>query len=81
MTYRSFPPSSYALPPPPPLAPPPCSRNELLGEIEIDLLEEVQSAPGGDITKTWELENVATEWMQWGGGELILSERLLRCRV
>ncbi len=39
------------------------SRNELLGELEIDLMDEVQSASGGDITKTWHLQNVATDWM------------------
>lgn len=41
----------------------PCSRNELLGELEIDLMAEVQSAPGGDVTKTWHLQNLATDWM------------------
>lgn len=40
-----------------------CSRNELLGEVDIDLMSEVQSAPGGDITKTWHLQNVATDWI------------------
>ncbi|KAL4424271.1 hypothetical protein ABPG75_001572 [Micractinium tetrahymenae] len=39
------------------------SRDELLGTLAIDLLEEVQKAPGGDITKTWRLQNVATDWM------------------
>lgn len=39
------------------------SRNELLGDLEIDMMREVQSAPGGDITKTWDLQNVATDWM------------------
>lgn len=40
-----------------------CSRNELLGEVDIDLMEEVQSAPGGDVTKTWRLQNLATDWI------------------
>ena len=31
-------------------------------------MEEVQRAPGGDVTKTWELANVATDWMAWGQG-------------
>lgn len=39
------------------------SRNELLGELEIDLMAEVQSAPGGDVTKTWHLQHLATDWM------------------
>lgn len=38
------------------------SRNELLGDLTIDLTE-VQTAPGGDVTKTWHLQNVPTDWM------------------
>lgn len=26
-------------------------------------MAEVQSAPGGDVTKTWHLQHLATDWM------------------
>lgn len=41
------------------------TRDELLGTLEIDVMEEVQKAPRGDITKSWPLEIVATDWMHF----------------
>lgn len=38
------------------------TRDELLGSFVVDLHKEVASMPGGDVTKSWELGNVAKEW-------------------
>ena len=38
------------------------TRNELLGKVSINLYNEVATAPGGDITKTWQLTDVPKEW-------------------
>lgn len=40
------------------------SADEALGSLEIDLYGEVQCAPGGDVTKTWLLEDVPKDWMK-----------------
>ena len=32
------------------------------------MFNEVQSALGGDVTKAWQLENLATDWMRMPGG-------------
>ena len=41
------------------------SRNELLGTVTVDLHGEVASAPRGDVTKTWALNDIPTEWLKW----------------
>ena len=38
------------------------SGNELLGRLSINIYEEVASAPGGDVTKTWALKDVPKKW-------------------
>lgn len=46
------------------------TSNELLGTVDIDLYDEVQMIPGGDVTKTWELLNVPkSNWMNVGGSK------------
>ena len=42
------------------------SSNEVLGSLEIDITEEVARAPKGDVTRTWELEDVPLDWMKPG---------------
>lgn len=42
------------------------SSNELLGTLKIDISKEVATASKGDITKTWALEDVPTDWMKPG---------------
>lgn len=36
--------------------------DDLLGKVTIDVYEEVASAPRGDITKSWKLQDVPKEW-------------------
>lgn len=38
------------------------SPNELLGKASINIYNEIASAPGGDVTKTWALTDVPKEW-------------------
>ncbi|KFM28651.1 Extended synaptotagmin-3 [Auxenochlorella protothecoides] len=43
------------------------SGNEVEGSVEIDITEEIARAPRGDVTKTWELEDVPTDWVDPSG--------------
>ena len=43
------------------------SRDELLGEAEVDVYADVACAPGGDVTKTIALQNVPREWLRAAG--------------
>ena len=38
------------------------SRNEFLGRVTIDLHREVALQPGGDVTRSWPLQEVPAEW-------------------
>ncbi|PSC74351.1 synaptotagmin-5-like [Micractinium conductrix] len=41
------------------------TRDELLCELDVDLMETVQKAPGGDVTKAFPLVAVATDWLTY----------------
>ncbi|GAB4813385.1 hypothetical protein N2152v2_000431 [Parachlorella kessleri] len=42
------------------------SADECMGFLEIDIGEEIAKAPQGDVTRTWKLEDVPTDWMTKG---------------
>jgi hypothetical protein len=54
------------------------SRDELLGEAEVDVYADVACAPGGDVTKTVPLTNVPREWLRAAGPRAKASTVTLR---